>query len=68
MLASSSATAPEMLVDVSYAVPQAHGIANVFFRYRIYIFPRDEGFLSCLRLTLGVTSASTTRLYRGYVN
>jgi hypothetical protein len=29
ILASSSATAPEMLVDVSYAAPQAHGIVNV---------------------------------------
>jgi hypothetical protein len=29
MLASSSATVPEMLVDVSYAAPQTHGIINV---------------------------------------
>jgi hypothetical protein len=28
-LSSSPATAPEMLVDVSYAAPQAHGIVNV---------------------------------------
>jgi hypothetical protein len=31
-------------------------------------FPRDEGSLSCLRLTHGVIPTSTTRLYRGYVN
>jgi hypothetical protein len=41
---------------------------GVFFRYRIYIFPRDEGSLSCLRLTQIVIQMSTTRLYRGYVN
>jgi hypothetical protein len=29
--------------------------------------PREEGSLSCLRLTQGVTPTSTTRLYRGYV-
>jgi hypothetical protein len=35
-------------VDVSYAVPHAHGIVNVtlywgvFSRYHISIFPRDE--------------------------
>jgi hypothetical protein len=29
ILASSLATAPEMLVDVSYAALQAHGIVNV---------------------------------------
>jgi hypothetical protein len=41
---------------------------GVFFRYRIYIFPREEGHVSCLRLTQGVTPTSTTRLYRCYVN
>jgi hypothetical protein len=29
MLASSSATTPEMLVDVSSVAPQMHGIVNV---------------------------------------
>jgi hypothetical protein len=42
--------------------------SGVFSRYSIYIFPRDEASLSCLRLTQGVTPTSTTRLYRGYVN
>jgi hypothetical protein len=32
------------------------------------IFPREEGSLSCLRLTQRLTPMSTTRLYRGYVN
>jgi hypothetical protein len=41
---------------------------GVFSRYRIYIFPREEGSLSCLRLAQGVISLSTTRLCRGYVN
>jgi hypothetical protein len=41
---------------------------GVFSSYCIYIFPREEGFLSCLRLTQGVTPMSTTRLYKGYVN
>jgi hypothetical protein len=31
MLASSPTTAQEMLVDVSYAAPQVHGIVNVAF-------------------------------------
>jgi hypothetical protein len=29
ILASSPVTAPEMLVNVSYAAPQAHGIVNI---------------------------------------
>jgi hypothetical protein len=41
---------------------------GVFSRYRIYIFPRKEGSLSCLRLTQRVNAMSTTRLYIGYVN
>jgi hypothetical protein len=41
---------------------------RVFSRYHIYIFPREEGSLSCLRLTQGVIPMSTPRLYRGYVN
>jgi hypothetical protein len=41
---------------------------GVFSRYHIYIFSREEGSLSCLRLTQGVTPMNTTRLYRGYVN
>jgi hypothetical protein len=42
-----------ILVDVSYAAQQVHRIVNValFSRYRIYIFLRKEGSLSCLRLT-----------------
>jgi hypothetical protein len=63
-----------MLVDVSYAAPQAHGIVNVALHREyspgiIFIFfSREEGSLSCLRLAQGVTPTSTTRLYRGYVN
>jgi hypothetical protein len=41
---------------------------EVIFRYHIYIFLREEGSLSCLKLTEGVTPTSTTRLYRGFVN
>jgi hypothetical protein len=61
-------------VDVSFAAPQAHGIVNVAFHREyspgiVFIFSqREEGSLSCLRLTQGVTPMSTTRLYRGYVN
>jgi hypothetical protein len=61
-------------IDVSYAAPQAHEIfqcstsPGVFSRYHIYIFLREEGSLSCLRLTLRATPMSTTRLYRCYVN
>jgi hypothetical protein len=40
---------------------------RVFSRYHIYIFPREEVPLSCLRLTQGITQASTTRLYRSYI-
>jgi hypothetical protein len=35
--------------------------------YCIYIFPREEVPLSCLRLTQEITQASTTRLYRSYI-
>jgi hypothetical protein len=62
-------------VDVFYASPQAHGIVNVALhreyspgRYSIYIFPREEGSLSYLRLTQRVNPMSTTRLYRSYIN
>jgi hypothetical protein len=41
---------------------------GIFSRYRTYIFPREEGSLSCLRLTQGVTPMSTTSLYRCYIN
>jgi hypothetical protein len=37
MLASSPATAPEMLVDVSYAATQAHGIVNVALHCEYYL-------------------------------
>jgi hypothetical protein len=56
--------APEMLVDVSYAPPQAHKIVNVALHLEyalgiIFIFfPREEGSLSCLRQTQGVTPMS----------
>jgi hypothetical protein len=40
---------------------------GVFNRYHIYIFPREEVPLSCLRLIKGITQASTTRLYRSYL-
>jgi hypothetical protein len=62
------------VVDISYAAPQVHGIVNVALHQEnspsiVFIFfLREEGSLSCLRLTLGVTPMSTTRLYRGYVN
>jgi hypothetical protein len=62
-----------MLIDVSYATPQAHRIVNVAL-HREYspgivfiFFPWEEVPLSCLRLTQGMTQASTTRLYRSYV-
>jgi hypothetical protein len=63
-----------MLVDVSYAAPQAHAIVNVALHREyslgiVFIFsPLEEGSLSCLRLTQRVTPTSTTRLYIGYVN
>jgi hypothetical protein len=44
-------------VDVSYAAPQSHGIVNValhreYFPGIVFIFfPREEGSLSCIRLT-----------------
>jgi hypothetical protein len=66
--------APEMLVDVSYATPQAHRIVNVALHQEyssgiVFIFfPSEEGSLSCLRLTQGVNPMNTTRLYRGYIN
>jgi hypothetical protein len=41
---------------------------RVFYMYHIYIFPREKGSLSYLRLTQGVTLMSTTRIYRGYIN
>jgi hypothetical protein len=63
-----------MLIDISYAVPQVHGIINIAL-HREYspsivfiFFPKEEESLSYLRLTHGVISTSTTRLYRGYVN
>jgi hypothetical protein len=61
-------------LNISYAAPQAHRIVNVAIHSEyspgiiFYIFPREEGSLSCLRQTQGVTPMSTTRLYRGYVN
>jgi hypothetical protein len=65
---------PEMLVNVSYAAPQAHEIINValhleYYRGIIFIFfQSEEGSLSCVRLTQRVTPTSNIRLYRGYVN
>jgi hypothetical protein len=47
---------------------QCNTSPGVFSRYRIYIYPREEGSLSCLRLIQRVTPKSTTRLYRGYVH
>ncbi len=61
-------------IDILYAAPQAHRIINVEFHQEyspgiVFIFfPREEGSLSCLKLTQGVIPMSTTRLYRGYVN
>jgi hypothetical protein len=63
-----------MLVDVSYAAPQVHINVNIALHWEyspgtVFIFfPWEEGSLSCLRLTQGVTPMSTTRLYRGFVN
>jgi hypothetical protein len=60
--------APEMLIDVLYAAPQVHGTVNVALHREyppgiIFIFfPREEVLLSCVRLTQGITQASTTRL------
>jgi hypothetical protein len=61
-------------VDASHAAPQAHGIINIAL-HREYspcivfiFFSREEGSLSCLRLTQRVTPMSTTRLYTYYVN
>jgi hypothetical protein len=74
ILASSPTTVPEMLVDISYAAPQAHKIINLALNREyssgitFIFFPREEGSLSYLRLTHGVTPMSTTRLYRGYIN
>jgi superfamily II RNA helicase len=55
----------EGFVDVSYAALQAHEIVNVAL-HREYspgivfiFFPREEGSLSCLRLTRGVTNTHT---------
>jgi hypothetical protein len=48
---------PEMLLDVSYAAPQAHGIVNVALHqeyspgFVFIFFPREEGSLSCIRPT-----------------
>jgi hypothetical protein len=62
---------------VTYCIPvhpgretSTHYISwsRVSSSYCIYIFPWEEGFLSCIRLTLGVTPMSTTTLYRCYVN
>jgi hypothetical protein len=36
-MASTSTMAPEMLVDVSYAAPQAHGIVNVALHQEYYL-------------------------------
>jgi hypothetical protein len=47
---------PEMLVDISYAALQAHGLVNIALHQEyssgiVFIFfPREEGSLSCLRL------------------
>jgi hypothetical protein len=41
---------------------------GVFSRYHIYIFPREKGSLSCLRLTQGIAPTSTTNVYKCYVN
>jgi hypothetical protein len=46
---------------------QCSTLPGVFFRYRIYIFPREEVSLSCLRVTQGITPTHTTSLYRSYV-
>jgi hypothetical protein len=50
ILASSLAMAPEMLVDVSYAAPQAHKIANVALHREyspgiIFIFSQGSKYL-----------------------
>jgi hypothetical protein len=65
---------PEILIDVSYVAPQAHDIVNVALHREyppgiVFIFSHQEKVpLSCLRLTQGISQATTTRLYRGYVN
>jgi hypothetical protein len=63
-----------MLVDVSYAAPQAHIIVNVALHWEyspsiVFIFSQGrKDLISCLGLTQEVTPMSTTRLYIGYVN
>jgi hypothetical protein len=52
----------------TFSVVNRYSPTGVFSRYCIYIFAREEGSLSCLRLTQRVTLMSTTRLYRGYIN
>jgi hypothetical protein len=49
-VASSLATAPEMLVDVSYVAPQAHGIVNVALHREyplgiVFIFSQERKYL-----------------------
>jgi predicted nicotinamide N-methyase len=49
-MASSSATVPEMLVDISYAAPQAHRIINATLHQEyspgiIFIFSQGRKYL-----------------------
>jgi hypothetical protein len=57
--------APEMLLHVSYAAPQAHGIVNVALQQEyslgiIFIFSQGK-------INQGITQVNTTRLYRSYI-
>jgi hypothetical protein len=50
ILASSPTTAPERLVDISYAAPQAHGIVNVALDWEyspgiVFIFSQGRKYL-----------------------
>jgi hypothetical protein len=72
-LTTDKFTLVKAVVDVSYAAPQAHGIVNVSLHREyplgiIFIFSQGRKVaLSGLRLTQGITQASTTRLYISYI-
>jgi hypothetical protein len=62
-----------MLVDVSYAAPQAHRILNAALHREyslgiVFIFSQGGRIFIMSKTKKGVTPMSTTRLYRGYIN
>jgi hypothetical protein len=48
-MTTAASMSKQAVVDISYVALHAHGIVNVW--HHIYIFPREEGSLSCLTLT-----------------